>query len=93
MFALSFGIEDLLGLGINPGVILVLFLLAIIVPIIIVRIAISKKRYRCSECGEKFKLNLWKVHLGFHDFNGRNNFCPNCKKITWCTYLREDEDL
>ena len=30
MFALSFGIEDSLGLGINPGVILVLFLLAII---------------------------------------------------------------
>lgn len=91
MFTLSWSVDDLLDIGVNPLIVIAVLILAILVPIAVVRIVLSKKNYRCTECGEQFKLKPWQIHLGFHDFDGRNSFCPHCQKITYCKYLEDNE--
>ena len=87
MTVLSWSVSDLLDIGVNPLVVICLLLLAVIIPAVVTRIVISKKTLHCSECGANFRLKPQQIHLGFHDFNGRNAYCPHCKKITWCRYL------
>ena len=79
-------IDDWLSAGVNPIIVIssvpVIFLLALI----ILKFIVSRRTYKCTECNEVFKPKFFKTHTGAHGPDGRNQYCPKCKKVTWCKY-------
>ena len=47
-FVLGFHFEDLLTIGMNPLLVIILLLLSIIIPLVIVRICFWRRTYICS---------------------------------------------
>lgn len=91
---LSFHYYDLLDLGVNPIVVLLVIPVSIIIPLLIVKFVYSRKKYVCTECEKIFVPEFHRTYLGFHNDladteKGRNQYCPHCGKITWCKYTRE----
>lgn len=89
---LSFTPQTLLDLGINPLVVIAFVLVSIIVSLAVVKIVYSQKIYKCTECRKNFKPEFLKTHLGYYQElsadseKGKEQYCPHCKRITWCLY-------
>ena len=90
---LSFNPQDLIELGVNPLLVILIIPIGVIVSLAIVKFVYSRKKYECTECRYVFTPRFMKTHLGFHNdlssSRGRNQFCPRCRKITWCKYKDE----
>ena len=92
---LSFTPQTLLDLGINPLVILVFVLACVVVPLLVVKFAYSKKKYKCTECDKIFSPKFFQTHIGYvQDLSddskrGREQYCPHCHKITWCKFFEQ----
>lgn len=86
MLMWSFGPTDLLEWGVHP--VIVILLLPVIIGIILlsVRLYVSRLLFRCTECGCVFRPKFSRTLLGLHDERGREQYCPCCKKITYCLY-------
>ena len=54
MSSFHIGIEDLLGMGIHPLVVIMILPVTIFVSLLCVRIYYSRLKYRCTECGKVF---------------------------------------
>ena len=83
---LAHQIDDWLDMGINPIIVILAVPVFLLLAWIAVTFIISRYTYRCTECGEVFKPKFFKTHAGVHDFDGRELYCPKCKKKTWCKY-------
>ena len=79
-------INDLLNAGVNPIIVILLIPAILIVPLFVFKLVLSRKTYRCTECGKIFKPKFLRTHIGLHDQDGINQYCPKCKDITWCKY-------
>lgn len=79
-------IEDWLDVGVNPIIVILSIPAVFVLAIPIAKFIVSRYTYRCTECGEVFKPKFWRAHAGIHGPNGRYQYCPKCKKITWCKY-------
>ena len=88
-FVLGFHFEDLLTIGMNPLLVIILLLLSIIIPLVIVRICFWRRTYICSECNNRFRPKFTKVFVGWHDGIRKDQYCPYCKTITLC---KKDEE-
>ena len=85
MNVMSFHPEDLVEL-VGPVASILFAPVLIIVSLLIVRIVLWRKTYVCTECNKAFKPKFMQVHMGWHDGNRRNQYCPHCRKITCCKY-------
>ena len=89
MVAMSFHPEDLIGV-VNPIVVALFVPLVVIIALLIVRIYLWRKKYICTECNQTFHPKFLQVHMGWHDGSrGRDQYCPHCKKISFCKYDQE----
>lgn len=86
MFLQTFGLEHLLEWGVHPLLVILLLPAVILGSLLIVRIWISRMEFVCTECGHVFKPKFLHTHIGTHDTNGRDQYCPHCQKITFCKY-------
>jgi len=82
----TISVNDLLRMGVHPLIVIMILPTAIFVSLLCVRIYISHTRYRCTECGHVFRPKLSRTHVGYHDNTGRDQYCPNCRKVTYCRY-------
>jgi len=90
MFLQTFGPEHLLEWGVHPLAVIFLLPAVIIASLLIVRIGISRMEFVCTECRRIFRPKFRHTHIGTHDDNGREQYCPHCRKITFCRYSRKD---
>ncbi len=89
MTNLSFHPEDLIGI-VNPIIVLLFVPLIVIIALLCVRLYLWRKKYICSECNQIFQPKFMRIHMGWHDGSrGRDQYCPHCKKITFCKYANE----
>ena len=89
---LYFNPQSLIDLGVAPLLVLVAIPISIIISLAIVKFVYSQKTYKCTECESTFVPTFMKTHLGFYNDpslsgHGRNQYCPKCRKITWCKYV------
>jgi len=89
MLSFHIGIEDLLRMGIHPLVVIMILPVTIFVSLLCVRIYYSRLKYRCTECGKIFQPKFSHAHIGIHDSAGRDQYCPHCRKITYCKYAKD----
>ena len=95
MLRFQFHVDDLLCMGFSQIFVILLIPIVLIVCLVAVKLVISRKSYRCTECEHIFRPKLFQTHLGFHQDisvteRGRDQYCPKCAKITWCRYYPED---
>ena len=86
MTVLAHQIDDWLDFGINPIIVILSFPGIMLCGGIIAKIIVFRRTYRCTECGEIFNPSFFKTHVGVHDIDGWYQYCPKCRKITWCKY-------
>ena len=88
---LSLHPEDLLDLGINPIIVVFMIPLLVIIPLVILKLIYSNKKYKCTECETVFRPKFWQTKLGrYYDYpDAQNQYCPKCKEITWCKFYEE----
>ena len=90
MSSFHIGIEDLLGMGIHPLVVIMILPVTIFVSLLCVRIYCSRLKYRCTECDHVFQPKFSRTHIGVHDSAGRDQYCPHCRKITYCKFDKKE---
>ncbi|MBR3999019.1 MAG: hypothetical protein IKI93_11825 [Clostridia bacterium] len=88
----TFGPEDLLEWGIHPLIVILLLPAVILLTLLCVRMYYSRRKFTCTECSLTFRPKFTQTHIGLHEENGRDQFCPRCRKITFCRYVDDNHD-
>ena len=89
-------LDDMLEAGVSPLFVVLIIPLSVIIPLIIVKIVCSRKKYKCTECDSVFVPKFFQTHLAMYkDISvterGRDQYCPKCQKITWCKYYDDNK--
>ena len=81
---------DLLGIGVNPLIVVLLIPLSIIIPLFVLRIVYQRKKYKCTECEQVFRPTFMKTNMVHQNYTeGMDQYCPKCQKMTWCKFYEE----
>ena len=90
MFLRTFGLEHLLKWEVNPVVVTLLLPIVIFISFFCVKLYYSRIKYTCTECHHTFYPKFFQTHIGMHEENGREQYCPHCRKITFCKYADKE---